>query len=250
MATDTAQPHEALERSPTAARSVDARAVAQDLEAIFGVAPHDARPAPAAPRQRRAPEEAPRGSRLASAGAFATAAFLGIAAAGFLMTRGSERPAASPPRPPLRVEVASAAPAAPAPGPIDPLPSVAATQAEAATPAPMQARPERALTRSPRAAPHAGPAPDAYAQITAADRRLREAYAAAIRAGTPRRALVSYRDRWEAMRRARAHDPRRLAAGYGALAAEIERAAWRARRDNQDLAARTSWRPRYAPWWS
>ncbi len=251
MASDTAPPHEALERSPVG-RGAPVRVVARDLEAIFGAAPTRTGPAHPPPRLNRGSEETPRASRLAAAGVFASAAFLGLAAGAFLVTRGPERPAA-PSRQPLRVEVARPAPLTPPLGPLDPRPAGAAPQAPSATAATIHASPERASPRPHRVARDAGLGAGAgYADITAADRRLRGAYAAAIRAGVPRPALVSYRDRWDAVRRTRAHDPRRLSAGYGALAAELDRAAARARRDEgrRRFAVRGSRKPRYAPWWS
>lgn len=247
MATDTAPPLEALERSPSGRRA-PVRVVAQDLEAIFGAAPLRIAPTQAPRRLSLASAETPRASRLATAGAFASAAFLGLAAGAFLVTRGPERRAA-PERQPLRVELARPSPIAPPLGPIDPRSGVAAPQMQ---PAPTNAEPSPARASRHRTPRHAAPSGGAsYADVTAADRRLRGAYAAAIRAGVARPALVSYRDRWDAMRRLRAHEPRRLAAGYGALAAELDRAAARARRDEgRARFARGSWKPRYAPWWS
>jgi hypothetical protein len=61
----------------------------------------------------------------------------------------------------------------------------------------------------------------------AADRRLRRAYAAAVRAGVSRSILVAARDRWSATRRA---EPSRVVAVYGALAGDLERRAHRRRK--------------------
>jgi hypothetical protein len=63
--------------------------------------------------------------------------------------------------------------------------------------------------------------------------------------------MVSYRDRWEGLRLSRAHQPRRLVAGYGALARDLDRAAARSHSGAAPRRyAQRSWRSRYAPWWS
>ena len=64
-----------------------------------------------------------------------------------------------------------------------------------------------------------------HAQVMAADRRLRRAYARAGDAGVSRPAMVSYRNRWAALRRQAIRDPGRVIAGYGAMATELSREA-------------------------
>lgn len=64
-----------------------------------------------------------------------------------------------------------------------------------------------------------------HAQVMAADRRLRRAYARAGDAGVSRPAMVSYRNRWAALRRQAIRDPGRVIVGYGAMAAELSREA-------------------------
>ena len=64
-----------------------------------------------------------------------------------------------------------------------------------------------------------------HAQVMAADRRLRQAYARAGDAGVSRPAMVSYRNRWAVLRRQAIRDPGRVIAGYGAMAAELSREA-------------------------
>lgn len=245
----TIDPLAGVEPAPLSSHRAAAGDVARDMESIFGSAPAHAAPPPPRRSARRdaAPPEA-RGSRLAAVGGLAAAAFLGVAAGAFLMTDH----APTGPKPPLRalpVEIAQAR-AAPAPGPIEPLPLPQSLQA--ATPpgaAPVEAPPQVRPARV-RASRHVTRGCCGYVQMAAADRRLRAAYAEAVRAGAPRPLLVSYRDRWAEVRRQGAHEPRRLVEGYGALAAGLDHAAAEARAHSRRYADRRGWRPRYAPWWS
>lgn len=255
MASDPAPPLESLEPSLLAARRAESRAVAADLESIFGPPPADAESAPR-PAGRGGPEHpviAPRGSRLGVAGALAAAAFLGVAAGAFVMTAsGDVRPKPPAERPALRVELAQA-PGPPSPGPIDPRPLQTLAPQPAAAPIAV-AQPVAQVSAPVRRAARKAPVPCcSYAQMAAADRRLRRAYSGAVRAGAPRLLLVSYRDQWETLRRKGARDPRGLVTGYRRLASDLDRAAARARSSRYGpsrVAARSPWRPRYAPWWS
>jgi hypothetical protein len=84
-----------------------------------------------------------------------------------------------------------------------------------------------------------------YAQVQAADRRLRDAYAVAVRKGVPRSEIVMARNRWSAARRRAAHDPVRLIDDYRDITDDLNRASNRtyAREDGGRF------QPRYAAWW-
>jgi hypothetical protein len=73
-----------------------------------------------------------------------------------------------------------------------------------------------------------------------ADRRLRHAYRNAVRAGVPRPALVSYRNRWAELRRGAGRNPARTAQDYRKLEMALSRAA-------RPKAAHLLPRPRNAP---
>ena len=251
MAAATTPPLDTLEPSPLAARRASARSVAAELEAIFGSAPAFEGPPESTRRFEPAAglrPEAKGGARTAMLGALASAAFLGVAAGAFLVARSPE-PAPSGARPPIPIEIARAAPI-PAPGPLDPLGGVRAAApppviaAASASPAKSPGGP--AAVRRPRT-----PRACCTADVAEADRRLRQAYYSAIRAGVPRPILVSYHDRWEEIRRSRARQPRQLVAGYAALAHGLDHAAARPRHDgSRRVAQRSPRRPTYAPWWS
>lgn len=224
------------------------RAVRADLEEIFRpVTPSAASRPPRvrtfAGRSAEARERSP-----ARWGALAAAALLGVAA-GALMVQppipGRPAPVAQAP---AALTVASVAPApapapASAPGPAIPWPEPPPT----AAPAKIQAQPTKAA--APRAAK---PKPAkavarksgsrceglrgdnrarcAYPAVIAADRRLRQAYASATRAGVPRATLVSYRNRWASLRHRADRDPGRVIAGYQDMAGDLRRLADRERR--------------------
>jgi hypothetical protein len=63
----------------------------------------------------------------------------------------------------------------------------------------------------------------------AADRRLRQAYAQATRAGVSRAALVNYRNRWASLRFGARRDPMRTIGAYGDMAQDLNRMARQAR---------------------
>ena len=92
-----------------------------------------------------------------------------------------------------------------------------------------------------------------YAQVDAADRRLRDAYDGAVRAGVPRGEIIAARDRWSAARHRAAHDPLGLVADYGDIADDLDRASRHASsRASAGAYAREDsgrFQPRYAAWW-
>jgi hypothetical protein len=94
-----------------------------------------------------------------------------------------------------------------------------------------------------------------HAQVEAADRRLRDAYALAVRSGVPRGEIVLARDRWSAARHRAAHDPLGLVADYRDIADDLNRASnkasSRATASDRTYAREDSGRfqPRYAAWW-
>lgn len=223
-------------------------AVSADLEAIFGRPP----PASGAARPRAARVGKARGAgeahglrRLsaASLGALAAAALAGIAAGSLLVKAPGKTPATPAPHPgALRVEML--------PPLQTPQAADAALAAVALAPVETHAAPISAAhtVRTVHAVRHAA-RPRTYAQVVAADRRLRAAYAAAIRAGAPRALLVEDRDRWASLRRGAAHDPARLVAGYDAIARDLDHAAARSHARPMRTAAHGRFRPRFPAWW-
>lgn len=204
----------------TAERTGRARAVQADLETIFGEsAPGSARP-PGAARIDRRPREASARRRLsaASLGAVAAAALAGLAA-GTLLVR-SPKPTPAPP-----------AKAHPAALPVEIAPPVQTPQAadaalaHAAPPAHLVRAPAARVQPVAKAAPRARVLHSGHASARAADRRLRAAYAHAIRAGVPRALLAEDHERWTSARRRFANDPARLVAAYDSLARDLDRAA-------------------------
>lgn len=226
------------------------RAVRADLEEIFRpVAPTaTARP----PRVRifvgRSAEARERSP--ARWGALAAAGFVGLAAGALIVKPPDIR--RSPPAAqtaPAAVMVASVAPAptaTPTPGPRPAIPwpeppvAAAAPAKAAAAPvkaaAPRAARPKPAKAVSRKADSRCerlrgeNRARCAYPAVIAADRRLRQAYASATRAGVPRATLVSYRNRWASLRHRADSDPGRVIAGYQDMAGDLRRLADRERR--------------------
>jgi hypothetical protein len=205
------------------------RTVAADLEGIFagfqGASPRSGAPSPA---RRLAPRRAG-ALRLPMIGGVAAAALAGVAVGSMLGER------ASPPAPSLA--------AGPAPNVIQPSPRPAAPLspappvqlAAAPKPAPVEAEPEvkkpvvkaSAVKRKPKSPPRATRRHASRSEVLAADRRLRRAYASAIRAGVPRPVLVSYRNRWDRLRRSAWDEPARLVRGYGALTRDLSAEAAR-----------------------
>jgi hypothetical protein len=258
MASDTASE---LTLPPKDAGAAEARAqrsrtVSADLEAIFGrpvTAPEPPAPAARAAGSREAgaaPPVSRLGHRLggASLAALGVAALVGVAA-GALMTPAPKPPAAPqaashPAR--LPVEVAPAAKVAPK---LPRAADAALARPQAAPPKAPAAR--SAATPSPRRHAKARPShhADGYGELKAADRRLRRAYAAAIRAGAPRSLIIAKHDRWDRLRRHEADHPARLAAAYRDLAHDLDRAAASARKHPQANHRRSLFHPRFATWW-
>jgi hypothetical protein len=237
--------------SPAAERVVRAHEVSADLEAIFGQAVQppvaEARARAQAPTRRVGPREASRRNKLAGVGVVSAAALAGVAI-GSLLARVPQfartpAPAASAPQP---------EPAHLTSLPVQPLPPLENTQAvdeplvASPAPTPPKAKPRvvRAHARTARP-PRASHACCSYAQVQAADRRLREAYAVAVRKGVPRSEIVTAHNRWSAARRRAARDPVRLIDDYRDITDDLNRASNRtyARSDGGRF------QPRYAAWW-
>lgn len=209
--------------------------VAADLDDIF----RDAAPA-------QGPSEGPRAQTITAAdrpsrAARASAAGLGAVVAALLagVSIGSvlTRPPPPPKAPPA--ETAQVAAVTPAPQALAPAPAV--IPAPVTTPAPQPVAERSAPTAAPvkrakagatgcQALKGAARARCAYPAVLAADKRLRQAYVRATRAGVSRTTLIGYRNRWAALRRHASDQPTRVVAGYGALAADLNRLAARERR--------------------
>jgi hypothetical protein len=69
--------------------------------------------------------------------------------------------------------------------------------------------------------------------ILEADRRLRHAYAEAIRQGVERRFLVEHQRRWARLRNLASRDPRGVLEGYGELARDLDRLSIHGRAANR-----------------
>jgi hypothetical protein len=259
MASDAAPHLDTALRDPEAPaidRASRARAVSSDLEAIFGRAAPAEAAAPRASRIRAARrgsgrEVARQRLTLAGIGGVAAAALAGIAAGSLIArTPHSAPPHATAPAPALP---AIAAPPASLPVEMAPLPPAqpaqAATAALAAPTPPPQAKARPAVKARAARRPKAASPCCSYAQVQAADRRLRAAYAVAVRAGVSRGEIVAARDRWASTRRRAAHDPIRLVANYRDIADDLNRAAVRARAHQARSGRHASLQPRYAAWW-
>lgn len=232
------------------ARGELARSVGRDLEEIFGSAARSATERPprraSAARSLTARARKPGRAGIATLGAVAAAGFLGLALGAVLRPQASEfetKPMAPAPRAqPVRLEVAAPAPAAVSPKavvegfPFSPEPYVAPAAAAAAPPPAAAAakpkpkpepRAERAVERRKRAAEPAGPCGRrcTYAEVMAADRRLRNAYFQAVEAGVPSPILRDYRNRWARLRHRADDDPARVVAGYRSMAGDLSRMA-------------------------
>jgi hypothetical protein len=236
-----------------------AREVSADLEAIFGQPAQLPMPASHARSEvasrRPGPREAARRNNMASVGVVSAAALAGVAIGSLLahvpqfarppflaFAESAPQPQPEPPRPAtLPVLVA---PPSQAPQQVVDVPVATAPEPTAAKPKP---RKVRTHARTPRPA---RPGYASYAQVQAADRELRDAYAVAIRKGVPRSEIMEARDRWSAARHRAAHDPLRLVDDYRDIAHDLNRASDRtyARQDaHQDRGGR--FQPRYAAWW-
>jgi len=140
----------------------------------------------------------------------------------------AEQPAAPPPaRPP------AAAPATPA--------AARALEAAPAIPAPIErevARPQPVRAPPPPPVDVARPQPffserqvaraaePGRAEVLAADRNLRRAWAEAAQAGAERGLLLEYRRRWERLNRESSHDTNHLVRSYRQMADELDNATF------------------------
>jgi hypothetical protein len=228
---------------PTAGAAPVARAVAEDLEAIFpNAAPAQAG---AGRRLRLGRGDAPvRGKtraegRTAAIGALVAAAFVGVSA-GLLLARspGKPAPAAEAPRQLSLTSATLPSPGPLAPGPLhtpgpQPQPQPVIVRTELTAPAPAAAvRPRRISTqpaRRPRPVRAACRGSHCGSSVMAADGRLRRAYASAVQAGVPRGVLIDYRNQWERLRHRAPREPGLVATRYDDMAAQLNRAAGRHR---------------------
>lgn len=226
-----------------------ARAVAEDLEAIFPDQPAEHEPAPRRLRLRRPRAERAGGRerRAARLGGLIAAACVGISAGALLarhqapgkpppVSPGAPIAAASLPAPgPLAVADAATAPvvppASPAPKPADVSQAGGVVRAQA--PSHRQVHAARTCGRERRCG---------AAALKAADARLRRAYLAAARAGAPRAVLADYRHQWERLRRRGAREPALVAARYRRMASELDRLAARERIARADPPGPRPWR--------
>lgn len=214
-------------------RIARSRAVAADFEAIFG-GMRAAEAAGAVGRVRAARPLEPRpvlprpSAQLATLGAFSAAALAGLAAGAILMQ--PDRPGPTRSEAPLRVVTNE--PLSMQPEPYFPLSTGLENM-----PAPVAMTPPPQIQRASAPAPVRAQRPNAagcgrrcsYAEVMAADRRLRAAYERAARSGVSRAELVAYRRQWDRMRRREADRPQRLVNGYASMASELSRLARDAR---------------------
>lgn len=217
------------ERAPLPANdqgSTLSRTVSDDLDAIFADSPPPQptrRPARVHSVGAQPRDTAGRASRITAWGGVIAAAVAGVVVGTIIV----KQPPKAPP-PPAAAAVAQApsarelAPSLPAPAATPP----PAAQV-AAAPA-VQADAPRAVAQAkvapPRSRPAVRRAAPTRSAVLAADRELRQAYAAATRAGVPRGKLVSVRNRWAALRD---DPPARLISGYASLTRELRQQAAR-----------------------
>jgi hypothetical protein len=215
-----------------------ARAVAEDLEAIF---PSEPAPAPAGGRlhltERARNGATVRREAAASLGALVAAACVGLSAGAVLAHHGEATKSASAvARGATTVVLANSS--LPSPGPLP--------QTAPLAPPPVQAPGHHAETGGLSAA-HSG-LRRASAQgagvhrkatrqassrcrgarcggstVAAADARLERAYASAERAGVPQPVLTGYRNEWRYLRGRAPHDPKLVAVRYRQMASDLER---------------------------
>lgn len=203
-----------------AARAALSRQIGAEMDAIFaGVRLAEAGPTRAYTRMAANDLHRRGGPRLASLGAIAAAALVGVAGGALIGRSPDPRPrtaqvALATPAPVLPIEVRTPEPA--------PLPQTTLLPTVDPALVPAATRPKPAVTR---AAHSCAAGRCTRAEVMAADRRLRAAYARAIRAGVPRRVLVNYRDRWARLRWTSSDEPHRLVDGYRLLASGLARAA-------------------------
>lgn len=225
-----------------AERRARALAVDDELSAIFGAAQPAADVRATAARgvagRRRPPSDGASRFSAASLGAIGAAALAGIAA-GVLMVRAPGKPAPSAPTHPAALPVQLVPPAE----------TPQAADAELAGPS--ISLPTIAKPPQPSAAPwsHAPRPATVRRDVASADRRLRAAYAAAIRAGVARSTLAQERDRWASARRRNAGEPERLVIAYRDIAGDLNREAAHAHKRGAGSERRFRFHPRFPAWW-
>lgn len=228
-----------------------ARSVADELEAIFPSPSEGRRPIRrrlGSGRGRATDAGARPAGKVAAWGAVIAAALVGVSA-GSLMPRGrapipeanlpTDRPLAVAAATPAPAPVAASPPVLPSPGPLAP-PVAAATAPvkavdRAAEPVrrPATVARKAAVKRSTKPArpkttlAACGGSRCTHSDVLAADRRLRRAYSAAIRAGVSRAVLVDYRNRWARLRHRAPREPALVVARYSAMARDLNRYASR-----------------------
>lgn len=232
-----------------------ARAVAEDLEAIF---PHEPRADASQTlrlrdRRRRGGQPAERRGSIRSAGtlgALAAATLAGVSAGAFL---GSDH--APHARATQAQVVLTSNPTLPSPGPLPAGPLHAPPpRILVATPEPAAAAPPAKLHKASAQRPaaqrrHAAPARrpgcrGAYCRaptVMEADARLRRAYDAARHAGVSSTVLTDYHDRWESLRHRAPREPRLVAARYDEMAGDLNRMAARHATDDRTRSHHGAW---------
>ena len=214
---------------PTAfGRRGAARAVAADIDAIFG-APPAADPRPSRHVQAIGGlRSGAAGPRAAVIGGALAAALLGVAA-GTLITRsmGLEDPRAAPQAAaPKQLEIVRREGFPVSPEPFTPAPmTVPALTAQAPVISAVPAERPRPAAAEKGDCARPGGRTCSYSMVMAADRRLRSAYSRAARAGVSRAELAQYRGRWNRLRRTASDEPDRLVRGYRAMAADLNQLA-------------------------
>lgn len=228
--------------------------VAEDLAEVFG--PEGLGVSASEPVRSRevlmTPSIASRTPRLSKIGGLAAAVLVGVSAGVYLAPKASVAPAS-----PQNPDQAAFAAAPTATGDVRPVVSAlrrtvhaAPTPAELVTEKPEApatvrvARAEKSAARPSikpvvrRVEPRASGCPGrsdgqscSHADVMAADRGLRRAYARASKAGVPRATLVATRERWDDLRREAPDRPERLVSGYLALSGDLARATNIARDD-------------------
>jgi hypothetical protein len=171
---------------------------------------------------------------VATFGAVAAAALLGLSAGAVMLSRPAAVPA---PR------VAALAPAAATPRLAAPPTAPVVTLAAADESATDLAAPKVQRASTPRAERPPRGRHATHADLMTADRRLRHAYARAVDAGVPRPVLARYRDRWADLRHDASWRPDRVATGYDAMAGDLTRLSAR-----HHHAHRAPQRRGWSPW--
>jgi hypothetical protein len=209
-----------------------ARAVAEDLEAIFPDEPSAPPLATLRLRDRRGRDSRPSRGRAAvgytgTVGALAAATLAGVSA-GAMIGR-SQAPSEQSTQLPAQAQAQSL----PSPGPLlpsgplhAPLPRVLVAEAEPAHP-PQRAKLHKTVVRRPMSQHHWAHRVTRGPSVMEADARLRRSYDAARHAGVSSTVLTDYHDQWEALRHRAPREPRLVVARYDAMAGELDQLAAR-----------------------